>query len=267
MMRIEAIFPSLFAAAILAFLPGAPPRAEPAPAATAQAATEAKADAKPADPAASAEKKPDPELETFLDRLMMAESSGRDFLRNPLSTAVGPFQFIEATFLEVVRRNFAAETAQLGPPQILALRTNRAFARKVAEAFTVENAGHLSRAGVTPSFAHLRLAYFVGPAAAVRVIKMPPQTPVALVLGPAAIKANPFLVRYTAADLIARAAREVSVDPAAVAGVAPRPGSAAKKPARLIQPACNLTQASCRRWLALAERRLAKGQKVVSRAR
>lgn len=231
--------------------------AEPAPA---EEVSTASAEAAPA--------KADPDLAKFLDRLMMAESSGRDLLRNPLSTATGPFQFIEATFLDVVRRNFAAEVAQLSPPQILALRTNRAFARKAAEAFTVENAGLLSRAGVSPSFAHLRLAYFIGPAAAIRVVKMPPQTPVALVLGPAAIKANPFLARYTAQDLIARAAREVSVDPRATAGVAPRPGGpGAKKKERAIQPACNLTQASCRKWLALAERRVAKGQKVVTRAR
>lgn len=206
---------------------------------------------------------PDPELQKFLDCLMMAESGGRDTLRNPLSTAVGPFQFIEATFLEVVRRNFPAEIAGQSDQQVLALRTNRAFARKAAEAYTIENAGRLAGAGVTPSFAHLRLAYLVGPAAAVRVARMPPATPVALVLGPAAIKANPFLARYTASDLIAKAARDVSVDPAALAGVAPRPGRAAKRNERAIQPACNLTQASCRKWLVLAERRLALRQKLV----
>lgn len=232
--------------------------AEPAPA-DANAAPAANADA----PA-----KADPELAKFLDRLMMAESGGRDNARNPLSTATGPFQFIEATFLDVVRRNFAGEVTGHSDQQVLALRTNRAFARKAAEAYTIENAGRLAAAGVKPSFAHLRLAYLVGPAAAIRVAKMPPATPVALVLGPAAIKANPFLARYTASDLVAKAARDVSVDPGATAGVEPRPGvPGAKRKERAIQPACNLTQASCRKWLALAERRLAKGQKVVTRVR
>lgn len=197
---------------------------------------------------------------------MHAESGGNDLARNPRSTAVGPFQFIEATFLEVVARNFSAETAGLAPPQVLALRTNRSFARKVAEAYTVENAGRLSASGVAPTFAHLRLAYLVGPAAAVRVVKVPPHTPAAMVLGPAAIRANPFLARYTTADLVARAARDVAVDPAATAGVTPRPGTPGKaaKRAPVVTPACNLAQPSCRRWLALAERRAVRGQRVGS---
>ena len=41
--------------------------------------------------AATASTPPALTLETFLDRLMMAESDGRDELRNPRSTAVGPF--------------------------------------------------------------------------------------------------------------------------------------------------------------------------------
>jgi len=40
-------------------------------------------------------------VQTFLDRLMLAESSGQLDARNPRSTALGPFQFIESTFLEV----------------------------------------------------------------------------------------------------------------------------------------------------------------------
>jgi hypothetical protein len=34
---------------------------------------------------------------TFLDRLMHAESAGRDSAANPRSTALGPFQFIKST--------------------------------------------------------------------------------------------------------------------------------------------------------------------------
>lgn len=210
----------------------------------------------PASPAAAASAA-DAGLEQFLDRLMLVESDGRDLLRNPRSTAVGPFQFIEATFLEVVKRNFASEIAGRSDQQVLALRTDRAFARKAAAAYTRENAGRLADAGITPSFAHLRLAYLVGPAAALRVARLPPATPVALVLGPAALKANPFLARYSTADLLAKAARDVSADPRAAAGIAV---VGRKKAAATVVPTCSLTQASCRKWLALAERRFARGQ-------
>lgn len=210
-------------------------------------------------------------LAAFLDRLMRAESGGDDLARNPLSTALGPFQFVEATFLEVVAHHFAAETAGLTPAQILAKRTDRAFARRAAEAYTRANAGRLAAAGIKPTFAHLRLAYLVGPSAAVRVIRMPAQTPAALVLGPAAIRANPFLARYTTADLVARAARDVGTELSAGAGVTPSPPppvgghKRARAVTRAITPACSLAQASCRKWLALAERRLARGQRAATR--
>lgn len=240
----------------------------------AQPALTAPARSEPSPPPAAATETGDDAagMTAFLDRLMQAESGGNDLAANRLSTALGPFQFVEATFLEVVARHFAAETAGLTPAQILMKRTDRAFARRAAEAYTRGNAGHLAAAGLKPTYAHLRLAYLVGPSAAVRVIRMPPQTPAALVLGPAAIRANPFLARYTTADLVARAARDVGVTPTATAGITPPPPEPGKpgtgksaRPARVVTPACNLAQAACRRWLALAERRVTRGQRVDAR--
>lgn len=208
-------------------------------------------------------------METFLDRLMMAELGGRDTLRNSRSTAVGPFQLIEPTFLEVVRKHFAAETASLTLPQMLALRTDRSFSRRVAETYTKQNAALLAKAGVAPTFPHLRLAYLVGPSAALRVVRMPANTPAALVLGPAAIKANPFLARMTVSDLIAKAARDLAVHPATTAGVVPPPSQKSSAQAQTGAPAipvrCNLQLATCRRWLELAKHRVAEGQPVTSK--
>ncbi|MBU2533245.1 MAG: hypothetical protein KKB37_10930, partial [Alphaproteobacteria bacterium] len=75
-------------------------------------------------------------IENFLDRLMIAESGGNDRARNPLSTATGPFQFIESTFIAVMQRHFPKRVASLNIAQILALRTDRAVARQAAEAYT-----------------------------------------------------------------------------------------------------------------------------------
>lgn len=152
---------------------------------------------------------PEMTMETFLDRLMMAESGGRDHLRNPRSTAVGPFQLIEPTYLEIVGRYFTAETEGLSLEQVLALRTDRRFARRVAEAYTRQNAGSLARAGIAPTYINVRLAYLVGPSAAIRIARVSAQTRVALILGPAVIKANPFLARMTAADIIGKVARDI----------------------------------------------------------
>ena len=201
----------------------------------------------------------------FLDRLMIAESGGRADAANPRSTAVGPYQFIESTWLDVVRRVFATETQALTPVQILALRTDPAFSRRAAEAYTKDNAGVLKSNGFEPTFPRLRLAHLLGPQGAVRVLQAPRQFPVAPLLGASALRANPFMTGLTAEALIARAARDLSVDAGSQAGVAagdiPTARARAGNPGRpglLVR--CNLDRPACRHWKALAVMRLPAGK-------
>ncbi len=204
-------------------------------------------------------------LETFLDRLMMAESGGRDAARNPRSTAVGAFQFIRGTFLHVVRRHFAQETASLSPMAVLGLRTDRAFSRRAAEAYAKDNAAHLASEGLPTSFTNLRLAYLTGPSGAVRVLRAPPQAKVSGLLSSAAISANPFLARMTAEELIAKCARDLAVGHGNMAGIAANSSPAARPSHPKIEINCNLKLPSCRRWVALrsaqSDRNLARSQR------
>jgi hypothetical protein len=204
-------------------------------------------------------------LETFLDRLMIAESGGRDSARNPRSTALGPFQFIRSTFLEVARRHFAEETASLSTGAILALRTDRAFARRAAEAYTKENAAHLASQGLQASFPNLRLAYLAGPHGAARVLSASPDARVSTLLSRGAIAANPFMAGMTAADLLTKCARDLEVSPQSTAGITPdgsRPAAGRAHPKIVVK--CNLGLPSCRRWLALQtaklERKMARAE-------
>src|SRR5215470_6206394 len=152
---------------------------------------------------------PSAEFETFLDRLMGAESGGRSNVTNPRSTAVGAFQFIRSTFLEVVRNHFATEVAGLKDNQILALRKDTDFARRAAAAYSHDNIDQLKQNGLDPTFAQLRLAFLLGPRDAVRLSQAQPQRPVCEILPLAVIKANSFMANMTAADLLVRAASDV----------------------------------------------------------
>jgi hypothetical protein len=218
-----------------------------------------------------------PDLASFLDRLMMSESGGRDTAANPLSTALGPFQFIKSTFLDVARRHFPPDYADLSDEQVLALRTTRHFARAAAAAYTMENAAFLRAAGHEPSWPHLRLAFLLGPAGAERVLQAAPETPLSQILGGSVLQANPFMKRLTATGLIARAARDVGIEiptntatgePAAV----PRPEAQARPSARArpgtatpgkgessevanFKIKCNQRLISCQRWIALQKRK------------
>ena len=94
--------------------------------------------------------------------------------------------------------------------QVLALRTDRAFSRRVVSAYLRETAAYPRQQGFEPTFAHLRLSYLVGPNAAVKVMAAAPETALSEVLAPGAVKANPFMANMKASDLIARAARDIS---------------------------------------------------------
>lgn len=246
---------------------GAPVRAQP--------------EATPPQPTAAetaAADKPDGQqmtMEQFLDRLMRAESGGRLTARNPRSTALGPYQFIASTWLMIANKHFAKETKELRVDQILALRTDPDLARKAAEIYTLENAAYLVAQGHNATFPNLRLAFLVGAGAAARILSAQPEMPVNQLLSANVIAANPFMARLTAFDLITRCARDLSATPAMTAGVKPdealvaaakAAGAAAASTARTrIAAPCNLALPSCRRWLALAERRQNKKQRRASK--
>jgi len=214
-------------------------------------------------------------MDDFLDRLMIAESGGRDTAKNPLSTATGAFQFIESTFLSVMQRHYPDRVKKLDAAQILVLRTDRKTARDAARAYTLDNAQILAANGHKATFPHLRLAFLLGANGALRILDAKPETPLAPLLGPGVMRANPFMTRLTAAGLIARAARDVSLDPRALAGLKPirdpvtgkiiMPARTARRPR--IRVRCNLSRPSCRRWLALKKRRLGKRARRVARSK
>ncbi len=235
----------------------------------------------------------------FLDRLMMAESRGRRTAKNPASSALGPYQFIEATFLDVMKRRLPGVASGKSDAHILALRTDLEISRNVALIYTRENARALASKGIESNEGNLRLAFFVGAFGASKVLRARPDERVSALLGAAAIQANPILKDMTASELLAKARRDaervaVSVvdalpgnmgeaasqasgDPAAqlnlpqavIAGAleeepeaaatpsAGRSAAASEREPVKLAVHCNLKLPSCRKWAALAQRRVA----------
>ena len=200
----------------------------------------------------------------FLDRLMQAESGGRQFAKNPASSALGPFQFISSTFLDVILRYFPQVTEGKSNAEILALRVDPKMARDAALAYTRANAAFLQERGVATQPAHLRLAFLVGPSGAANVIAAAPETPVSDLLSKAALGANPFLDGMTAKQLIERSEREAAGLAALPARASPEKQASAKPQIRI---RCSIGRASCRRWVQLAKGRAArKARRDVGRA-
>lgn len=198
-------------------------------------------------------------FDTFLDRLMAAESGGRSTAKNPRSTALGPFQFIKGTFLELTRRHFPTEISGLSEKEILKLRTDPDLSRRAAAVFCKESVDYLKGKGLEPNFAHLRLAYLLGPADAARIMQAQQQTPVVRLLSPAVIKANPFMRSMSVTDLLAKSERDVMRERSASAEPQPTRVDAAvrlkaatlrRMPQATRATRCKAKQASCRKFAA-----------------
>ncbi len=189
-------------------------------------------------------------IDRLLARLMQAESGGRRFAKNPRSSALGPFQFINSTFLDVVRRNFPGEVAKRSVAEILYLRTDPKFAMRAAKAFANENAAFLLDHGFEATMVSLHLAHFAGPTGAVRVLRAGPDALVSGLMSQAAMNANPFMSGMTVQDLINHLSR--GYDGSAQWKRTKAADGCPQKPKLRVR--CNRRLPSCRRWIVLHQR-------------
>lgn len=159
----------------------------------------------------------------LIDSIIGAESGGDNNAKNPNSSASGPGQFIDSTFLDVIRKA-RPDLADKSDSELLALKTDPVIGRQATEAYAAQNGETLAKNGlpVTPGTQYL--AHFAGPTGAVSILKADPTASAASILGPAVVKANPFLANMSAADLQAWASKKMG-------GSAPQPQAAPASPA------------------------------------
>ena len=154
----------------------------------------------------------------FVDKVITAESSGNAQARprdaktgKLLSSAYGAGQFVDATWLEMVKRH-RPDLAAKSDEDILDLRGDLALSREMTIKFTEENRTYLIKQGFDPTDAALYLAHFAGRTGAVKLLKAHRDTPVEKILSPEAVEANEFLKGQTPATLYAWAGKKVDVE-------------------------------------------------------
>ncbi len=145
------------------------------------------------------------------DRIVGAESGGNATAKNPRSSATGAGQFIDGTWVDMVRR-YRPDLAGLPRDQVLALRNDAGLSREMVGHYADENGAKLRSAGLPDTDGTRYLAHFAGPAGARAVLSADPSTPAAQVLQPGQVAANPFVRNMTAGQLADWAARKVGSD-------------------------------------------------------
>jgi hypothetical protein len=131
--------------------------------------------------------------------------------KNPHSSATGLGQFVNETWLEMIRADRPDLAKERGENEILELRRDPRLAREIITRLAEQNALVLSRRGLPVTAGTLYLAHFSGSAGAVAVLSAPDDADAALVVASAdrtgritrdeIIRANPFLEHFTVADL------------------------------------------------------------------
>jgi hypothetical protein len=150
-------------------------------------------------------------VDAVVDRIIGAESSGKLGATNKNSTAAGPGQFIDETWLDMVRMYRPDLAMAHTKSETLELRREVKLSREITTRFAERNAALLKKRGLPVTAANVYLAHFAGGAGAVAILLAPENADAALVMANAdatgrikrdqIIKANPFLERYSVADL------------------------------------------------------------------
>ena len=138
-----------------------------------------------------------------VDRIIALESGGRADAKNPLSSATGAGQFIDSTWLSMIRANRPDLAAGKTEQQILALRADPALSRQMTERFAEQNAQALRGAGLPDTAANLYLAHHFGADGAAKLLQADPGAAVDSLLSKKTLAANPTYRGKTVTQLLA----------------------------------------------------------------
>jgi hypothetical protein len=143
------------------------------------------------------------------DQIIGAESGGDANATNPNSSAGGAGQFIDPTWLSVLRQHRPDLADGKSDADLLALKSDPTLSKQMVDAYATDNGAILAKNGLPVTPGSTYLAHFAGPQGAVSVLSADPQASAASILGPAVVKANPFLANMSAGDLRAWADRKM----------------------------------------------------------
>ncbi|RJE87907.1 peptidoglycan DD-metalloendopeptidase family protein [Paracoccus onubensis] len=149
-------------------------------------------------------------VEALIGQIIQVESAGNARAKNPRSSAAGLGQFIDSTWLRMMRNYRPDLVASLSPRELLDLRFDPGMSREMVRRLAQENEAFLRARGHSITAGRLYLAHFLGPAGADLALRADPSLPVGSVMGAGVVSANPFLRGYSLGDLRNWAERKMS---------------------------------------------------------
>lgn len=136
----------------------------------------------------------------YAARTRRVESNNNPAAQNPNSSASGTYQFTDPTWIDAFNKTFP-QAASMPDAQKLAYKNDPRYAdvqNSVFKTFTQGNAQALSAQGLPVNNETLYAAHFFGAGDAPKVLTADPNTPLAAIIQPASLAANPQLAHMTA---------------------------------------------------------------------
>jgi hypothetical protein len=150
-------------------------------------------------------------VEAVVERIIAVESGGDSNARNKRSSATGAGQFLDETWLEMIRTYRRDLVGIRSEKEILELRRDPELTRAIMRRLVEQNAAMLKKRGLPVTPGNLYLTHFAGPAGAVAVLSVSENADAASLMASAdatgrttrekLVYANPFLRELTVGDL------------------------------------------------------------------
>ena len=150
-------------------------------------------------------------VNAVIERIIGVELNGNPNAKNSRSSATGLGQFLNETWLDLIRTYRPDLIRGHSESETLELRREAKLAREITTRFVERNAAMLRQRGLPVTAGTIYLAHFAGGAGAVAILSAPENADAALVMATAdatgrtkreqVVQANPFLEHLTVADL------------------------------------------------------------------
>ena len=142
-------------------------------------------------------------INSTVNKIIGVESRGKADAQNKDSSAGGLGQFIDSTWLGMIRKH-RPDLAKMSDRAIIGMKYDPALNSQMTVEFTKENASALAKAKLPTTEGNLYLAHFSGVGTAIRALKTNPNAHVSAVYGKDAIAANPKVLggNKTVGDVI-----------------------------------------------------------------
>ena len=150
-------------------------------------------------------------VKAIVERIIVVESDGDSNAKNKRSSATGAGQFLDETWLEMIRTYRRDLVGDRSEKEILELRRDPALTRAIMTRLVEQNAAMLKKRGLPVTPGTLYLTHFAGPAGALAVLSVSENADAASRMASAdatgrttrdkLVNANPFLKELTDGDL------------------------------------------------------------------